>query len=260
MFFNRDIDFLPFKEKSNVYIVADFDKTITKGLSNSSWSVFALSGRLPISYSEERKNLFNYYRPIEIDEEFDPEKKMILMQEWTVKLLELFKKYNVSEEDFNDIINTTKELELRDGVFEFLEFLNLHNIPLIIISAGVGNVIEKFLMRNNCLFDNIYIASNFIEFKDGKFDKIRDGLIHSLNKNEVVFPNDILDKINARNNVVLIGDQTTDINMVSDFNKNVLSIGLFIDEKITTIDALNKTFDIVLNSEENYFTLLKLLF
>ena len=41
------------------------------------------------------------------------------------------------------------------------------NIPVIIISAGIGNFIEKFLIDNNCYFDNIYLISNYNLFSIG---------------------------------------------------------------------------------------------
>ena len=70
---------IPFTDLSKIYFVADFDKTITKSDSQSSWSVIAHSKKLPKSYSIERKNLFEYYRPIELDETFDKNEKSILM-------------------------------------------------------------------------------------------------------------------------------------------------------------------------------------
>ena len=39
------------------------------------------------------------------------------------------------------------------------------NVPVIIVSAGIKNVIEEFLITEKCYFDNIYILSNLIKFK-----------------------------------------------------------------------------------------------
>ena len=55
---------------------------------------------------------------------------------------------------------------------EFLRKMNEMNIPVIIISAGIGNVIEEFLKLENDYYDNIKIISNFIVFENGEFKEI----------------------------------------------------------------------------------------
>ena len=129
------------------------------------------------------------------------------------------------------------------------------------MSAGVGNVIEAFLRNNNCLFDNIYISSNMVGFKDGYVDKLENKLIHCLNKNEISLPDKISQKIKNRTNAILIGDQTADINMVSESNgKSIISIGFYISEEITSLNILNSTFDIVFDESEGFDNILKLIF
>ena len=261
MFINNKNLSLPINDLSSVYVVADFDKTITKGTCESSWAVFSHSELLPKSFIEDRKKFYEYYRPIELDESFDKSQKEILMEEWQTNVFNLFKKYKLSEENFNKIINTTKILEFRKGAVEFIKFLSKNNIPLIIMSAGVGNVIEAFLKNNNCLFDNIYISSNTVGFKNGYVDKLENKLIHCLNKNEISLPNNISEKIKNRTNAILIGDQTADINMVSKKSgKNITSIGFYISEDITSLNVLNSTFDVVFDESEGYDDILKLLF
>ena len=72
MYINESIkDLLPLKMLNELYVVAVFDRTITKGNSKTSWSILANSNLVPKSYIEERQELYNYYRPIEIDENMD---------------------------------------------------------------------------------------------------------------------------------------------------------------------------------------------
>ncbi len=61
-------ELLPFSDLKNIYVVADFDKTITSGNSATSWSILASSNLVPSSYIKERDELYKYYRPIEVDE------------------------------------------------------------------------------------------------------------------------------------------------------------------------------------------------
>ena len=82
-----------------------------------------------------------------------------------------------------------------------------------------------------------------------------------MNKNEISLSNEISEKIKNRTNVILIGDQTADINMVSKSNgKNITSIGFYINEKITSLKILNSTFDIVFDESEGFDDILKLMF
>ena len=51
-------------------------------------------------------------------------------------------------------------MKYRNGAKEFLKKMNEFNVPVIIISAGIGNVIEEFLKLENDYYENIKIISN----------------------------------------------------------------------------------------------------
>ena len=262
MYINENIkNSLPFKNLNDIYVVADFDRTITKGNSKTSWSILANSNLVPKSYIEERQELYDYYRPIEIDENMDFELKSSLVKEWFKKHIELFVKYKTSEEVFETAATDLRIMEFRPGAKEFIHFLNKNGIPLIIISAGLGNFIEIILKHNDCLLDNVYISSNKIVFKDGIACGVDNNIIHSLNKNEVSLPNLIQEKIKNRNNVILLGDQVSDLRMV-DKNAHdfVLNIGFYTDDNHEQAETLKSNFDIVCESNDDYNDLRKLLF
>lgn len=252
---------LPFQDLNNVYIVADFDRTITTGNSQASWSILANSDLVPKSYVEERQKLYEKYRPIELDETMDFKLRTQLIKEWFQKHIELFVKYQISEEIFEKAATNLRVLEFRPGAKEFLSFLNENQIPLIIISAGIGNFIETFLKRHDCYFNNIYISSNKILFKDGIAVGVGENIIHSLNKNEVSLPSCISRKLQGREQVILLGDQVSDLKMV-DKNAHdfVLSVGFLTDERAEQLEVLKSNFDIVCEYNEDYYTLKKLLF
>lgn len=252
---------LPIKDLNNIYVVADFDRTITKGSSKTSWSILSDNNLLPEEYGFERQQLYDYYRPIEVDEDIDMEVKIELVEEWFKKHIGLLVKYEVSEEIFENACNNLNVMEFRNGAKELIEFLNENNIPLIIISAGIGNFIEKFLKNNNCLFDNIHIVSNKILFKDGIAVGVDNNIIHSLNKNEVSLPNEILNKLKNRKEVVLLGDQLSDLNMVNKANHDlVVSIGFMTEEQQSNTELFKSNFDIVCNLDEDYIDIMKILF
>ena len=219
-------------EDDSFYILTDFDRTLTAGYCDSTWGLLSKSEYIPKEYSAERKKLFEYYRPIEINEELDYETKNKLMIEWWQKHINLLIKYNLTEELINKSSKESNALVFREGAKEFLVNMRDRNIPVIIISAGIGNFIKQFLINNNCDFDNIFIISNFIKFKDGIAHGVNDDVIHSLNKDKIDFSNEIKDKIKNKKNIILFGDNISDVKMSKEQDpKKILKIG-FLEEKI----------------------------
>lgn len=49
---------------------------------------------------------------------------------------------------------------------DFLSTLNKHDIPTVVFSAGLGDVIELILEKEGLLYKNIRIASNFMNFNE----------------------------------------------------------------------------------------------
>ena len=217
---------------NNIYVLTDFDRTITDGGCDSTWGILSKSGLVSKQYEEERNKLFEYYRPIELDASMDLKAKNKMMIDWWNKHIELFIKYNFEESVINFASKNDKILKFRDGAKEFLELMRDNNVPVIIISAGVGNFIKQFLINNDCDFKNIYILSNFIEFEEGRVCGVKGGIIHSLNKNQIEYPIDLQNKIKDRENIVLLGDSISDITMAKDDDvESALKIG-FLDVKI----------------------------
>lgn len=219
-------------QDNETYILTDFDRTLTEGVSDSSWGILSKSELVQKEYVTEREDLYNYYRPIEIDETLDFETKNKLMKEWWSKHINLFVKYKMSEEVINNALNDLKVMSFRKGAKEFLEKMHQKNIPVIIISAGIGNFIKQFLIKNNCDYNNIFIVSNFIKFENGIAVGVKDNITHSLNKNAVYLPNEVKEVINARKNIILFGDTSSDVLMAKEEDRlEALKVG-FLEEKV----------------------------
>ena len=234
---------LPINDLSNLFVVADFDRTITNGSSKTSWSILSESSLVPKEYKKERQEFYNYYRPIEVDESLDYEYKTSQMKEWYQKHIGLFVKYKITEEIFKNAATDLRIMEFRPGAKEFIKFLHDNNIPLIIISAGIGNFINKII------------------FKDGIAVGVDTNIIHSLNKNEVSLPDNIKEKLSNRKNVLLLGDQISDLRMVDKSKHDHVYTNCFLcDENKSELEVIRKQFDIVCEIGDNYFDLKKVLF
>lgn len=238
---------------SSICVVTDFDRTITSGDSDSSWGVISKSNLIPNEYLKDRTDLYNYYRPIEIDENIDYIEKNKLMIEWWNKHIELFKKYKFTKEVIEEVANNSKAMTLRRGSKEFLKQLYEKNIPVIIISAGIGNFIESFLKKNNCYYENITIVSNFIKFENKIAVGMVGDVIHSLNKDEVLISDEIKNIIQNRKNIVLLGDSISDIKMINkELRNDALKIG-FLEEKIDeNMEHYKNNFDVVCTDNTSY--------
>lgn len=242
----------------SIYILADFDRTITVGDSEGSWSILSKSEGVPRGYIDDAQELYDYYRPIEVDESLDEDTKNELMVEWWSKHISLFPKYQISEEVVSSAARDINIMSFRAGGREFLENMRDRNIPVIIISAGIGNFIEQFFEVNDCLFENIHIISNFIEFKNGIAVGISDRVIHSLNKNEVALPKEIKDTLENRKNVILMGDCIGDVKMASEKTRDkALKIG-FLEERIEdNMQYFESEFDVVCTNNTGFDELKK---
>lgn len=82
---------------NSLYVVTDFDRTLTLGTSKSSWEILS-SSFVDKNYIVERDKLAKIYRPIEVDETIDEKTKNKKMIEWWQKHIELLIKYKLKEE------------------------------------------------------------------------------------------------------------------------------------------------------------------
>jgi hypothetical protein len=72
------------------------------------------------------------------------------------------------------------QLFYRDGAGETLAMLNDKNVPVLIFSAGNGDIIESVMKRDGALFPNSHVISNFYKFDENGFviDYMNPTLLH----------------------------------------------------------------------------------
>lgn len=232
----------------NFYIVIDFDQTITSSMSQNSWDAILKSEYIRKEHLEKHLELQDKYKPIEIDNTLNFEYRKKIVNEWYNLVLELFYKYVEDEEIIRKAVKNSK-LEFRKGAKEFLKKMENKNIPVIIVSGGIGNTIQEFLKKENANYNNIEIISNIIDFHKKKTNNI----VHALNKSEIIWDKHIMNKINKKEYAILIGDVIADINMLPKENKSTkLTIG-FLDNNIENLlEMYKQNFDIVLTNNSTF--------
>ncbi len=236
------------------HILTDFDNTLTKKFVDGQKSHTVIAqlrnfNYLNSDYSEKAHKLFDKYNPIEINPQISLSKKKKKMHEWWMSHFKLLIKSGLNKKDIERVVKE-RDLSFRDGAMEFLELSYKSNIPLIIMSAsGLGDAIPLYLKKENRLYNNIYIISNFFEYDlNGNFIKIKEPIIHSMNKDETAIQNfPVFDVIKNRKNVLLLGDSIADTGMVKGLDyKTLIKIG-FLNEKVKeNLNEFKKNFDVII--------------
>jgi|SRR3989344_744510 len=250
--------------EDSFHVVADFDKTLTTlFLSNgervnSLISILRNGNYLDEDYVKRAKDLFAIYHPIEVDQNYPLKEKKEKMYEWWYKHFELLGEKGLNIEILRkcaeDIIKD-ELIKLRKGFRDFVKFLDKKNIPLIIISASIGDLIKEYLKGMNLLSDDIYVISNELEYDSrGRFKKVK-RIVHVLNKDEssVKSFSAVYERVKDRKNVLLLGDGTGDVGMVEGFDyDNLIKVGFLNEDVEKNLDVYKKYFDVVLTGDQDF--------
>ncbi|MFA5188617.1 MAG: haloacid dehalogenase-like hydrolase [Patescibacteria group bacterium] len=247
-----------FKEqgKDKIHVLADFDRTLTgafiEGQKVSTViAQFRQSGYLTPDYALKAHELYNTYRPIEIDPKVSKNEKIAKMHEWWQKHFALLVSNGLNKKVMDEIVSK-RALKFRAGALDFIDSLHENNIPLVIMSAGPGDMISQYLKQEGRLYNDIHIIANFFDFdKEGKVIKIKEPIIHSLNKKEIFvkdFP--AFKDVKERKNVILLGDGVDDIDMIEGFDyDNLIKIG-FLNENVEgNLPEFKKKFDVIIEND-----------
>jgi len=246
----KKLEFLLNSSREKLYLVLDFDRTITKsknrfGENVSTWEI--LSSYLPEKAQKEYKELYNKYRPLEINSRITAREATV----WGEKILNLYKENKLKYPDITNDIE--KRMPIRPGVKELFNICEEKNIPIIIISAGIKDVIKTWCQKFEIKPTMIISTKLCFDSKRCIAGWEKDSFIHALNKKEKG-----RQKINVmkklRPNTVLIGDSVDDASVV-DGNENVLRI--IIDDQhednLLENKAFNnnifKNFDLIINDK-----------
>eukprot|EP00461_Guttulinopsis_vulgaris_P000948 UN00948 len=144
--------------KEKLKIVSDFDATLSKAGGYSSWCVVENNPEFSDTYRNTCTELFNYYYPLEISPTLTHEQKCEYMIEWWLKAQDALRAERVTREKYNRLLQYAQNtLQLRDGCDVMFKYSNELQIPLLIFSAGIGDIIDSVLLHH---FSQYYQPSN----------------------------------------------------------------------------------------------------
>lgn len=243
---------------NKLQVVADFDRTLSKythrgQICSTCHNVLEEGHVLPEFYKDEARALRDHYFPIEMNPKLTIEEKIPVMVEWWTKAHDLLSKCHITKDDVRIMVENSTA-RLRDGCTWFFDQLQATDIPLLIFSAGIGDVIIEVIKHQATLHDNMKVVSNYLEYDDqGKMTGFQDEMIHVYNKNEgAIHDSDYFQKLEHRNNVILMGDSLGDLHMADGAVgvQNKLKIG-FLNVKVEeSLELYMKKYDIVILEDE----------
>ncbi|OEL34870.1 7-methylguanosine phosphate-specific 5'-nucleotidase [Dichanthelium oligosanthes] len=245
-------------------VIADFDGTLTRywydGARGQSSHGLLRQGNN--EYDAKREALYQHYHPIEICPDIPLPEKAKLMEEWWEKthglLIEGGLTYEAIKKSVSDAV-----IAFRDGVVELFEYLEERDIPVLVFSAGLADIIEEvFRQKLHRSFKNIKVVSNRMVFnEEGRLVAFKGKTIHVLNKNEHALdmsapvhgnlgdPNESIDDyslVKKRTNVLLLGDHIGDLGMSDGLNyENRIAVGFLNANIEKSLKDYSKEFDIV---------------
>ncbi|XP_029382884.1 7-methylguanosine phosphate-specific 5'-nucleotidase-like [Echeneis naucrates] len=243
---------------SSLQVISDFDRTLTRFTHNGKTVATThniLDNRLLMNEDATRKmkELLNTYYPIEIDSNRSAEEKLPLMVEWWTKVHELLIQQKIRKDMLTQAVKESNAM-LRDGYKEFFEHLAEHQVPLLIFSAGVGDILEEVIRQNQVFHSNVHIISNYMDFdQTGVLQAFKGPLIHTFNKREGALSHAAgLRELQGRPNVLLLGDSLGDLTMADGVSKphNILTIGFLNDQVEERKELYANSFGIILVKDE----------
>ncbi|XP_049419638.1 7-methylguanosine phosphate-specific 5'-nucleotidase-like isoform X1 [Epinephelus fuscoguttatus] len=242
----------------SLQVISDFDMTLTRFAYNGQrvpTTHNILDNRLLIDEDSTKKmrELLNTYYPIEIDASRTAEEKLPLMVEWWTKVHELLIQQRIRKDMLAQAVKESSAM-LRDGYKVFFDRLTEQQVPLLIFSAGVGDVLEEVIRQNHVFYPNVRIISNYMDFdQTGVLRAFKGQLIHTFNKREGALSHAAgLRELHGRPNVLLLGDSLGDLTMADGVSEheNILTIGFLNDQVEERKESYINSFDIVLVKDE----------
>ena len=253
---------------SELVLILDFDRTITTMFLDGSRTekggtchgiVESTRGKELLSAAQE---LNKTYYPIEIDPSIPLSEKVPKMEEWYSSIHKLLLDDGLQFSDVESSVAKAR-LRIRDGVLGIFEWCERHAVPLLVFSAGIGDVLREVLRQRlpggvpSC----VHIVSNMMVFDEAGRLTGFSNLIHMFNKHAGVLDPGTLRALSSRKHVILAGDSLGDATMAEGLPcvEAELRFGLLNDGVERLLGAYTAAFDVVLTEDAPLTPLLALL-
>ena len=196
---------------AGIHAVFDFDRTLTVKKPGSqdevtTWHI--LQAHLPEEGRLKYQKLFEKYRTLELSGDMTQQDAV----DWWSAILDLFVEHRIDlaevEEDFLD------KASIRPGTLELFKLFADNNIPTIILSAGIREVIDIWCRKYNIKPSLVISTALVLDENNRIIGWGQDTLVHILNKSEATHA-ELLNIQSRRPKAFLVGDSLDDAAMAS---------------------------------------------
>lgn len=249
--------------KESLQILTDFDKTLSsyykkdkngsKIKAHSSFQVVEESSQLGSVASQELRALHDKYYPIEMSPTLSSEEKTPLMIEWYKTSFNVGINAGVKLSLLPSMIKETHVI-LREGMDGFLRKVEQFNIPLLVASAGLGDVIDEVFQQQAKIPSQLSVLANYYDFdSDGNAVGLKsDVMIHTFNKDQICnIHKPYFDKYIKKTNAFVMGDTLGDplLSNGIDYLKCILKIGFLNNDVEASLSQYLSAFDLVFTGD-----------
>lgn len=200
--------------------------------------IFEQSPMLPDKFKQDSKRYFNKYRPIEIDTTISMNQKERAMEEWMDVTQQILTGLTVPKKEIRRLAKDYGS-DIRDHTKEMFKLLNKEGVPVLVFSAGLGDIVEAILYEHDIYLENTKVFSNFLKYEGDQILGFKNKiLLHVFNKKEHAVEDDEYFKyLKGRSNALLMGDTTGDADMTEGVESidTVLKIGFLYEDVRKTI-------------------------
>eukprot|EP01059_Diplonema_ambulator_P029520 TRINITY_DN49035_c0_g1_i1.p1 TRINITY_DN49035_c0_g1~~TRINITY_DN49035_c0_g1_i1.p1 ORF type:complete len:296 (+),score=142.80 TRINITY_DN49035_c0_g1_i1:32-889(+) len=251
----KKIDALKEGGGDKLKVIADFDFTLTRfwweegERACSCYKVLEDCGMLDESYHDKAQELQRKFYPIEVCPDIAKEKKIEAMLEWVSQANKLLEDTGLREDMIPQIVKGAKVC-LREKAKEVIDKLAECDVPLLVFSGGIANVLEEIFKKEGVVLqESAHIVSNRMVFgEDGTIASWTEPRFHAFNKDaETIKDEPFVKHESHRTNILLFGDSLGDVRMSTGLDvSTILTIGFLNDKVPERIDTYLDTYDVVI--------------
>ncbi|DAZ95231.1 TPA: hypothetical protein N0F65_003466 [Lagenidium giganteum] len=248
-------------------VIADFDQTLTRFYDddgdhvNSCHGVLMTSRVLDPVICDHERDLVDTFHPLTFTPTMTIEERTAHMRSWWVRAHDVLVDYKVTRAQVTAAVSQAGVL-FRPGFHDVVQLLATANVPLLIFSAGIYDVIHEVLQQEftkrgqKAPPSNMHVVSNMMDFDtDDVLQGFRGNLIHSMNKNASVLEGTEFGRqchMEERHNILLLGDSLGDVNMANGMqfaDDEIIRIGFLNHSVEERRDQYMDAFDVVLTDD-----------
>ena len=261
------------KNKNKLLYITDFDYTITRKynyLTNekfrNTYSIYnqEVFGGNQSLYLLKDKELAELYEKYEENNSYDYDIRKKKLYEWYKLSLINMSHEKLNKESFKKMVELNFDyIKMRNKFKILFELLIKEDIPIIIISGGIKEIIVEILKTLNIKeFNNYLSKKKVIIIANSLLEKDKQEMIYPFNKNLII--KKILDKnYKGFESIIIVGDLITDYQSINELDidkeKNVIGIG-FLDYEPKKMNIVKNNYknDIIFKEYFNVFDIVLL--